>query len=84
MNQKIFIEILKQKNDKIYKQLSILKTVTLYSQKFVDDNIKRLTKKIFDNNIKSQYSTTKTMITNFIKKFLKSDATTKKEFIIFQ
>ena len=75
---------MKQKNDKIFKQLSISKTITLYSQKFVNNNTKRLTKKIFDNNIKNQYSTTKIMITNFVENFLKNDATTNKKFIIFQ
>ena len=68
----------------MFKQLSILKTITSYSQKFVNDNTKRLTKKIFDNNIKNQYSTTKTMITNFVENFLKSDAAINKKFIIFQ
>ena len=68
----------------MFEQLSAFKAITSYLQKLVDNNIKRLTKKIFDNNIKSQYSTTKTMITNFVKKFLKSDASTKKKLIIFQ
>ena len=75
---------MKQKKNKMFEQLSISKTITSYSQKFVNDNTKRLTKIIFDNNIKNQYSTTKTMITNFVERFLKNDTATNKKFIIFR
>ena len=67
----------------MFEQLSIFKAVTSYSQKFINDNIKRLTKKVFDNNIKNQYSTTKTIITNFVEKFLKNDASTKRNLSYF-
>ena len=83
-NQKNFEKILKQKNDKIFKKLLILKIILLCSRKFVNDNTKQLTKKIFDNNIENQYATMKTIITNYVKIFLKNNATTNKKLIIFR
>ena len=74
--------MLKQKNNKIHDELSITKILTSYQ--FANDKTKQIVNEIYNQNIKNQYATQKTIIINFVEKYLKNDAATNKKLTIFQ
>ena len=81
-NQKVFTKILKQENDKIHNELPVTKTSTSYQ--FVNNKTKQIANEIYDQNIGNQYATQKTIIIDFVEKYLKSDTTIDKKLTIFQ
>ena len=82
LNQKIFTKILKQENNKIHNELSIIKVLTLYQ--FANNKTKQIANEIYNQNIENQYAIQKTIIIDFVEKYLKNDATIDKKFTIFQ
>ena len=84
-DQEEFDRILNQKIDKIQKKLSTSREVSFESQrKFATNKTKRITNEVYDRNIENQYATTEIMIIDYVKRFLNSDAATKKELNIFK
>ena len=81
-DQNAFAEILKQKADKIHRKSS--QTKASMSYRFATNEARQIAEKVYDQNIENQYATNETMIIDFVERFLKSDAETDKELIIFQ
>lgn len=53
-------------------------------QQFAMDEARQLAQEVYDRNIGSQYATNETMVTDYVERFLGSDAATDKEIEIFQ